>query len=149
MYVRDKDAVNAAFMICEMFAYYKTRGISLLERLAGIYATYGYCMNTLYSYQFEGASGMLRMQDIMGRFRDSINELGGIKVVRTLDYIDGLEGLPKSDVIKYVLEDGSSVVIRPSGTEPKLKAYLSITAANEPEACEKEERIKAEIEEYI
>ena len=127
-YVRDKDAVNAAFMICEMFAYYKTRGVSLLDKLDEIYDTYGYCMNTLHSYQFEGASGMLRMQEIMRRFRESVDSIGGLKVEQTFDYKDGLEGLPKSDVIKYLLEGGTSIVVRPSGTEPKLKTYISVIA---------------------
>jgi phosphoglucomutase len=123
-YVRDKDAVNAAFMICEMFAYYRTRGISLPEKLNKIYETYGYCMNTLHSYEFEGASGMKRMQQIMAGFRSGLEELGGLKIEKTLDYIGGLDGLPKSDVIKYLLEGGSSVVIRPSGTEPLVRVMI-------------------------
>ena len=141
-YVRDKDAVNAAYMICEMFAFYKTRGISLTDKLAEIYKTYGYCMNTLHSYQFEGASGMLKMQEIMSCFRKGISKIADQKVATTLDYIDGLNGLPKSDVIKYILDDGSSVVIRPSGTEPKLKTYISVTAENR-RAAELEERLIA------
>ena len=140
-YVRDKDAVNAAFMICEMFAYYKTRGISLLDKLSEIYTTYGYCMNTLHSYQFEGASGMLKMQEIMGHFREEVNTIGRLKVENTLDYSQGLDGLPKSDVIKYLLEGGSSVVIRPSGTEPKLKTYISVIGNDRASA----EIIEAEI----
>ena len=145
-YVRDKDAVNAAFMICEMFAYYKTRDISLLDKLNEIYSTYGYCMNTLHSYQFEGASGMLKMQEIMGKFREKMNTIGDFNVENTLDYSQGLESLPKSDVIKYLLDGGSSVVIRPSGTEPKLKAYISVIAKDKNEATTKEKRIIQEIE---
>ena len=140
-YVRDKDAVNAAFMICEMFAFYKTRGISLLDKLDEIYSTYGYCMNTLHSYEFDGASGMVKMQDIMKSFHNDYNEgdsIGGLEVLKVLDYSKGLEGLPKSDVIKYLLKGGSSVVVRPSGTEPKLKTYISITAGNKTEAIEQE-----------
>lgn len=144
-YVRDKDAVNAAFMICEMFAYYKTRGISLIEKLTEIYKTYGYCMNTLHSYQFEGASGMIKMQEIMDDFRKGVDSIGGIEVIQTLDYKDGLDGLPKSDVIKYQLEGGSSVVIRPSGTEPKLKAYVSVVAENRKQAEKIENTIMKDV----
>ena len=148
-YVRDKDAVNAAFMICEMFAYYKTRGISLTDKLAEIYSTYGYCMNTLHSYEFEGASGMTKMKDIMSDFRIGMKTIGGLTVERTLDYINGLDGLPKSDVIKFMLEGGSSVVVRPSGTEPKLKTYISVTAENRDRAAQEEAAITSELKERI
>ncbi len=151
-YVRDKDAVNAAFMICEMFAYYKTRGISLIEKLNELYDTYGYCMNTLHSYQFEGASGMLKMQDIMKAFHNEFNEgdsIGGLDVLKVLDYSKGLDGLPKSDVIKYLLRGGSSVVVRPSGTEPKLKTYISVTAGDSKEATAQETTIVSNLESYL
>lgn len=151
-YVRDKDAVNAAFMICEMFAYYKTRGISLFEKLNEIYSIYGYCMNTLHSYEFEGASGMLKMQDIMTSFHNECGEgdrIGGLEVLKVLDYSKGLDGLPKSDVIKYLLEGGSSVVVRPSGTEPKLKTYISVTAINQKEAKALETLIVKDLEVYL
>ncbi|MBR0456966.1 MAG: phospho-sugar mutase [Firmicutes bacterium] len=145
-YVRDKDAVNAAFMICEMFAYYKAKGISLLDKLEEIYDTYGYCMNTLHSYQFEGSSGMLKMQGIMEIFRESIETIGGLRVEHTIDYKSGINGLPKSDVIKFKLEGGSSVVIRPSGTEPKLKIYISVSGTEQKETIEIEKNIKREID---
>ena len=148
-YVRDKDAVNAAFMICEMFAFYKSRSISLIEKLEDLYRTYGYCMNTLHSYQFEGASGMLKMQEIMKKFHHGLETIGDIEVEETLDYSQGLDGLPKADVIKYLLIDGSSVVIRPSGTEPKLKAYISITSDMQETISIIEERMKADIEQIV
>lgn len=148
-YVRDKDAINAAFMICEMFAYYKTRGISLLDRLSQLYAIYGYCMNTLHSYKFEGARGMLKMQNIMCNFRGGLDEIGGLRVEQTLDYIDGLNGLPKSNVIKFLLKGGSSVVIRPSGTEPKLKTYISILGSNQADAEIAEKNITFELDSII
>lgn len=144
-YVRDKDAVNAALMICEMFAYYKTREISLLDKLEEIYATYGYCMNTLHSYMFEGVNGSLKMERIMQHFRNDIETIGGLRIEQTLDYKVGLNGLPKSDVVRFILEDGSSVVIRPSGTEPKLKIYISVTGSEQSEIKEKEDRIKTEL----
>ncbi|MCH5203685.1 MAG: phospho-sugar mutase [Oscillospiraceae bacterium] len=140
-YVRDKDAVNAAFMICEMFAYYKERNISLLQKLDELYKTFGYSMNTLHSYEFDGSAGMQKMEAIMAGFRNGIDEIGGKKVENCLDYGVGVDGLPKSDVLKYRLEGGSSVVIRPSGTEPKLKVYISVTADDRSKAAELEKEI--------
>ena len=148
-YVRDKDAVNAAFMICEMFAYYRTRGVSLIDRLKEIYSTYGYCMNTLHSYEFEGASGMVRMKEIMEDFRSGMEEIGGLRVEEVKDYRKGLGGLPKSDVIKYILEGGSSVVVRPSGTEPKLKTYISVTAGSREQALRTEEALSGDLKTQI
>lgn len=138
-YVRDKDAVNASFMICEMFAYYASKGISLLEKLEDIFATYGYCLNTLQSYEFAGSAGFAKMQEIMASFRKPMIQLGGKAIVELLDYKQGLKGLPKSDVLKFQLEDSCSVVVRPSGTEPKLKTYVSICAKDKAaaEAIEK------------
>lgn len=148
-YVRDKDAVNAAFMICEMFAFYHTRGIFLLNKLNELYSTYGYCLNTLHSYEFPGSAGMEKMAEIMTEFHRGLDIIAGMKVERVEDYSTGLNGLPPSDVLKYYYrgsEVEGSVVIRPSGTEPKLKAYISVTAENETKAREIEAAIKAEIE---
>lgn len=147
-YVRDKDGVNAAFMICEMFAFFKTRGVSLLDRLSELYKIYGYCRNTLHSFAFPGSSGMQRMQGIMKNFRNGLDYIAGQRVVRTEDYSLGLNSLPKADVMKFYTESGS-IVIRPSGTEPKLKVYISVTAANEQEAGECENRIMADLEERL
>ena len=144
-YVRDKDAVNAEFMICEMFAFYKTRGISLLQKLDEIYSTYGYCLNTLHSYEFPGLSGMAKMQAIMGAFHEGLDVIGGEDVIKTEDYSRGLNGLPASDVLKFYTEN-SSVVIRPSGTEPKLKAYISITAPDRNAAETIEAAIRSDME---
>ena len=141
-YVRDKDGVDGAYMICEMFSYYKTRGISLLDKLDELFRTYGYCLNTLHSYEFDGSAGFAKMQSIMQAFRGNVEEFGGKRVVKLLDYAPGLDGLPKSDVLKFLLEDNCSVVIRPSGTEPKLKLYISVSAENREAA----EKIEAEIQ---
>jgi len=127
-YVRDKDAVDGAFLICEMFAYYKTHGISLINKLEELYKKYGYCLNTLHFYEFEGSAGFSKMQGIMKDFRGDIKTIGSRKVEKVLDYAEGLDGLPKSDVLKFLLEGNCSVVVRPSGTEPKLKTYLSVSA---------------------
>ena len=141
-YVRDKDAVNTAFMICEMFAFYKTRGISLIQKLNEIYSTYGYCLNTLHSYEFDGSAGMQKMNAIMSVFHKGMGEIAGQKVERTEDYSGGLNGLPRSDVLKYFTASGS-VVVRPSGTEPKLKTYISVTADNRADAEKIEEVMNA------
>ncbi len=139
-YVRDKDAVNAAFMICEMFSFYKTRGVSLAQKLDEIYSTYGYCLNTLHSYEFPGSTGMEKMNQIMSEYHKGLTEIAGMQVVRTEDYLPGLNGLPKSDVLKFFTKTGS-VVVRPSGTEPKLKLYISVTAPDRTGAEEVEKRI--------
>ena len=144
-YVRDKDAVDAAFLICEMFAWYKGQGIGLLERLEALYAEFGYCLNTLHSYAFEGSAGFDRMQAIMAAFRAGVDALGGRKVEKLLDYAPGLDGLPKSDVLKFVT-DGASVVVRPSGTEPKLKVYASIVAPDRAAAEAAEKALMADVE---
>lgn len=144
-YVRDKDAVDAAFMICEMFAYYQQQGISILDKLEGLYRTYGYRLNTLHSFEFDGEAGFHRMQDIMEIFRRGMPAFGGKAVTRTLDYSLGLDGLPRSDVLKYLLEGNSSVVVRPSGTEPKLKVYISICAASMTAAKQEEQQIAEQI----
>ncbi len=151
-YVRDKDAVNAAFMICEMYAFYKTRGISLLEKLQELYNKYGYCLNTLHSFEFPGSSGMQRMADIMAEFHKGLDTIAGMKVTKTEDYSQGLNGLPKSDVLKFYYEGASdkkpvsgSVVVRPSGTEPKLKTYISVTAEDRALAEEVEVLIQRDL----
>ena len=148
-YVRDKDGVDGAYMICEMFSYYKSRGISLLDKLSELYQTYGYCLNTLHSYSFEGSAGFEKMQKIMSNFRSGVREFGGKHVVRLLDYSQGIEGLPKSDVLKFLLEDNCSVVVRPSGTEPKLKVYVSICAPDESTAAVLEKRITGNAEKFF
>lgn len=147
-YVRDKDGVNAAFMICEMFAFYKTQGVSLLEKLEAIYREYGYCLNTLHSYEFPGSAGMEKMAEIMKSFHKGLDEIAGMKILRIEDYSAGLNGLPASDVLKYFTSSGS-VVIRPSGTEPKLKTYISVTAADRTAAEAVEKRITEELEKRL
>jgi len=151
-YVRDKDAVNAACLICEMFAYYKTRGISLLDKLNELFKQYGYCLNTLHSYEYEGSAGYAKMQIIMNKFRTEVFEgcqFAGKSIVAVLDYSKGLNNLPKSDVLKYLIEENGSIVIRPSGTEPKLKVYISVSAMSMQQATEIEELISSQLEQYL
>ena len=144
-YVRDKDAVDAALMICEMFAFYKTRSVSLLDKLNELYAEYGYCLNTLHSYEFDGSAGMTKMAGIMKRFREGVAAFAGLAVEKTLDYLPGLDSLPPSDVLKFLLAGGSSIVVRPSGTEPKLKAYISVSAPSRAEAEAVEKKLADEL----
>lgn len=148
-YVRDKDGVNGACMICEMFSYYATKGIGLLDKLDELYRMYGYCLNTLHSYEFDGSAGFVKMQKIMKAFRGDVEKFGNKKVLKLLDYAAGLDGLPKSDVLKFLLEDNCSIVIRPSGTEPKLKMYISVSAEDKETAEKTEEEICRSAEEYL
>ena len=142
---RDKDGVNAAFMIAEMFAYYKTQGVSFIEKMNELYEKFGFYLNTLDNFVFEGAAGFSKMQEIMTSFRSNIKDIGGLKIKELLDYSNGLNGLPKSNVLKYILENGSTVVVRPSGTEPKLKMYCSIKASDETEANKIYEKIASDM----
>ena len=150
-YVRDKDAVAGAFLICEMFSYYAAHGSSIWEKLQELFSRYGYCLNTLNSYEFDGPAGFEKMKNIMRRFHEeagpgkTLASLGGKKILKVLDYNQGLDGLPKSDVLKYLLEDNCSAVIRPSGTEPKLKVYISVSAKTKAEAQEVERKVVGDV----
>ena len=126
-YVRDKDAVVASMLICEMAAYYRSIGSSVKERLEAIYAKYGRYLNKVDSFEFPGLSGMDKMAAIMAGLRENAPaEIGGYKVVKVVDYKKTEEtGLPSANVLVYTLEGGASVIVRPSGTEPKIKAYYT------------------------
>ena len=139
-YVRDKDAVNASMLICEMASYYRTQGISLLQARENLYNKYGVYYHTLHSFTFEGESGMIKMNDIMNQLRQNPpSEVAGYKVLKASDYklsitkdlTNGTESeitLPKSNVLAFELEDNLKVVVRPSGTEPKIKTYYTAKA---------------------
>ena len=160
-FVRDKDGVNASLLICEMYAYYKAQGRGLLEVLNDLYDRYGYCLNTLYNFQFEGAAGFEKMQGIMDDFRqNSPAEAAGLRVVSVEDYqaqekhfADGrrepIQGLPKSNVLKFWLEGGCSFVVRPSGTKPKLKIYLSVSGDGRERVRALENRLAEELRKRI
>lgn len=149
-YVRDKDAVDGSLMICEMFAYYKSQGIGLIDALNDLYHKYGYCLNTLHSYTFEGAEGFQKMQMIMQEMRQTpLKKVAGRNVIEVKDYLEGIGQLPKSDVLKYLLEKNTSIVIRPSGTEPKLKVYFSVSAENRNAAEKTEASIVRKLEELF
>lgn len=125
-YVRDKDATVASLLICEMYAAYQSQGITLMDKLNEIYNKYGFCLNTQHSFKFDGASGSEKMNQIMDYVRYKVQTLGGYNVVLKKDYLPGIDNLPKSNVVKLFLDNNSSVIFRPSGTEPKLKVYFSI-----------------------
>ncbi len=148
-YVRDKDGVGAAFLICEMCAYYGSMGMNLKDKLNQLYDTYGFFMDRLHSYKFPGARGFEKMNRIMNDFRRKPFTLGGMKPETMIDYQLGIQGLPKSNVLKFVLAEGCSVVIRPSGTEPKLKAYISICTDSREESKRLEAEIAADLQRLI
>ncbi|MDD6258849.1 MAG: phospho-sugar mutase [Erysipelotrichaceae bacterium] len=138
-YVRDKDAIIGSMLICEMAAYYRSIGSSIKQRLEEIYAQYGRYYNKVDSYEFPGLSGMDKMAGIMADLRkDAPKEFAGHKVIRATDYEDTAStGLPKANVLRYDLDDGAVVIVRPSGTEPKIKTYFT-TKANTLEEAQAE-----------
>ena len=135
-YVRDKDAVIGSMLICEMAAYYRSIGSSIKQRLEEIYAEYGRYLNKVDSFEFPGLSGMDKMAGIMSGLRSNPPaEFAGKKVVKAVDYAKPEEtGLPKANVLIYSLDDGSTVVVRPSGTEPKIKTYFTTLGKDLDEA---------------
>lgn len=135
-YVRDKDAVIGSMLICEMAAYYRSIGSSIKQRLEEIYAEYGRYLNVVDSYEFPGLSGMDKMNGIMSGLReDPPKAFGDLKVAKVTDYTKPEEtGLPKANVLIYSMEDGASVVVRPSGTEPKIKTYFTTLGKDLAEA---------------
>ena len=141
-YVRDKDAIIGSMLICEMAAYYRSIGSSIKQRLEEIYKEYGRYLNKVDSFEFPGLSGMDKMAGIMAELRKNPPaDFAGRKVVSVTDYEEPEKtGLPKANVLIYGLEDGASVVVRPSGTEPKIKAYYTTKGKDLAEAeAEKEE----------
>lgn len=145
-YVRDKDAVVASMMICEMASYYKTKGLTLMQVLNSIYEKYGIYLHKTVSYSFSGITGMNKMAEIMLELRTNAPDaIGGYKVLSVSDYKTSLKTdaqtgesseikLPKADVITFELESGNSVIVRPSGTEPKIKVYLTAVAPTDAQA---------------
>ena len=134
-HVRDKDAVNATLLVCEAAAWYAAQGKTLLDAIEGLYKEYGYYRNALCSFEFEGESGMHTMQALMQRLRDEQPfVLAGYGVEDVIDYNAEGTGLPRADVLEYRLEGGHKFMVRPSGTEPKIKVYLSAVGPSEAAA---------------
>ena len=144
-YVRDKDAIIGSMLICEMAAYYRSIGSSIKERLEEIYAKFGRYLNKVDSFEFPGLSGMEKMAGIMdGLRKNPPAEIGGYKVASVADYQDTEKtGLPKANVLIYALEGGATVVVRPSGTEPKIKTYFTTLGKDLAQAQAQKDRLAA------
>ncbi len=147
-YVRDKDGVFAAYLVSEMAAYYKKQGKTLADRLEEIYSEHGYSVTELRSYAFGGADGFVKMQSIMNGFRKITPAPCGISLEKTIDYLEGVNGLPLSNVLKIYYK-GASLTARPSGTEPKLKLYVYAEGGSREEAKKLSDTIFSEAERYI
>ena len=158
-FVRDKDAVNACLMICEMFAYYRAKGESLVEVLEELYREYGWYQNALYTFTFKGIQGLRKMQNLMAKLREKAPEkIAGIRVRAVADYQSGIRqeknaqqvlSLPKSNVLHYFLEGNLEVVVRPSGTEPKLKLYVTTVSGSREQSQQLLEQIAEEFGSFI
>lgn len=160
-FVRDKDAVIGAMLVCEMALYYKNKGLSLFEALTELYNKYGYFKETLVSLELQGKEGQEKIQKALETLRTSMKEaVAGVKIAKAFDYKlsvekDILKGLtseiklPKSNVLKFILEDGSWFVVRPSGTEPKMKVYMSVVGNSQKDADEKSDKFNKDVMEII
>ncbi len=141
-HVRDKDAVNAVMLACECAAWYAGQGMTLLDAMNALYEKFGFYRNGLLSKAFEGQDGMAAMDALMKSLRTAPPaEIGGWKVNGMTDYLSGNTGLIPSDVLEFCLEDAGKVIVRPSGTEPKLKIYLSVRGSGEEDAAARLERL--------
>lgn len=152
-YVRDKDAVVASMLICEMAAYYKKQGKTLSQVIDEMYDQYGYYINQTLNFAFEGAQGMKKMQEIMTELRENTPaEIAGFKVIKVDDYLESVStdkvsgeittiNLPKSNVIAFSLEGENAVIVRPSGTEPKIKLYVTAVGSGEDNAKELSDKL--------
>lgn len=148
-YVRDKDATVAAMLVCEMYAYYKSKDVSLIERLNELYDEFGYCLNVQHSLTFDGAKGQAKIEKIMDGVRYVLQTLANSTIVLKKDYLNGIDGLPKSNVIKVFLDDKNSIIFRPSGTEPKIKIYFSIISKDKESALQIKEKLYFSIISFI
>lgn len=134
-HVRDKDAVNATLLVCEAAAWYAQQGMTLLDAIEALYKEFGYYRNALCSFAFEGETGMYTMQNLMKTLRaDPPKEIAGYAVERVADYDTDGTGLPRANVLEYHLAGGHKLMVRPSGTEPKIKVYLSAVGKSKAEA---------------
>lgn len=149
-HARDKDGVVASILISEMAAYYHANGKSLYEGLMDLYEKYGYFKEETISLTLSGIEGLAKINNIMTHFRENeINEINHTKVIEVKDYQKGIDSLPKANVLKYFLQDGSWIAIRPSGTEPKLKFYIATKGKTEEEAIQNVDGIKSDINNMI
>ena len=149
-HARDKDGVVSALLISEMAAYYYDKNMTLYEGLQEVYKKYGYYREELQSITLKGIDGMEQIKSIMNTFRTSnIKEIAGIKVAELKDYSQGIDNLPKSDVLKFILEDNSWIAVRPSGTEPKIKFYYGCNGADKEVVDNKLEEIMKYVNDMV
>ncbi|MDE6124336.1 MAG: phospho-sugar mutase, partial [Eubacterium sp.] len=160
-HARDKDAVVGSMLICEMAAYYKTQGQTLVDVMNDIYSEFGYYCNTVKSYQFEGAAGMDKMEKIMNSLREnppaelagmSVTYVGDYKTSVATDIESGNEtkiDLPKSNVLQYKMAGGNGLIVRPSGTEPKIKAYISAIGESKNDAQALADKLIADADKFM
>ncbi|MCH1967470.1 phospho-sugar mutase [Paraclostridium sordellii] len=149
-HARDKDGVVASMLISDMAAYYYDKGMSLYEGLIELYDKVGYFKEDMISLTLSGISGLEKIKEIMGYFRNNgLEQMGCLKVIETKDYNEGIDGLPKSNVLKFILEDGSWIAARPSGTEPKLKFYIGTCGESNKNVENKCKNIKGMLVEKI
>ena len=149
-HVRDKDGVNAAMLICQMAQFYKAQGLNLVQAMDTLYQEFGCYQNSLHSYTFEGQAGFARMQEIMHRLRaQPPREIGSLAVEKVVDYAPGVGGLPKADVLEFHLAGGAKAMVRPSGTEPKVKMYLFANGRDRVSARNTLERLREGMERYL
>jgi len=150
-HARDKDGVSAALVICQMAAYWKSQGKTLVEALDELYDKHGYWIDRQQSFTFEGSAGVEKMASIMETFRSKGAEVfaGAGDVDEFLDYSKGIDGFPPANVLKFMFAGGSWIAIRPSGTEPKIKFYYCITAPKKQDAEDRFDSLKKCIEELI
>lgn len=147
-HARDKDAVVSSMLICQMAAWYKNHGKTLVDGLNEIYDEYGYYLDYLDSFVLKGKDGAEKIQSLMVLFRNTGKDLfDGIKEI--IDFKDGIRDLPKENVLKYIFEDGSWLAVRPSGTEPKIKVYYSIVDKDRDNAKHRLETIRTKIKSMI
>ena len=134
-HVRDKDAVDASMLICQMAQYYKAQGMNLADAMRALYEKHGYFLNKTLSFSFPGIEGGERMKTLMADLRKQPpSQIAGLAVEGTVDYATGVDGLPAANVVEFDLEGGNKVIFRPSGTEPKVKAYLFAKGATRADA---------------
>jgi phosphoglucomutase len=159
-HVRDKDAVNACMLLSELAAECKSEGETVIDRMERLYGTYGFYESSLMEFVMEGESGMGRIARIMERLRACGGDIFTGRVAESADYMSSQRlragggpgeaiALPKSDVLEYVLENGNSVIVRPSGTEPKLKVYIAALGGSRAEAEGEAAALMAEIRSFV
>ena len=149
-HARDKDGVVASLLISEMAAYYYSKGMSLYEGLQELYKKYGYFKEETMSLTLAGKEGLEKIADIISYYRNNdIESFDNKKVIEVKDFANGIEGLPKANVLKYFLEDESWIAVRPSGTEPKLKFYVAVKGQDESECAGKISNIESDINKII